>query len=83
MCDLNFVLQLFNCTLDYNKALRMARAVNGTPSRLARGIPDGLCTGKESVAKLNNTYSDVSQLRITYRSVAYYSAKHSGNLLEM
>ncbi|XP_070826784.1 vomeronasal type-2 receptor 1 [Chaetodon trifascialis] len=43
---------LFNCTLSYSKALR--------------GVPDGLCTGRESLAQLNNTYTDVSQLRITY-----------------
>ncbi|XP_034404927.1 vomeronasal type-2 receptor 1 [Cyclopterus lumpus] len=42
----------FNCTLDYSKAVR--------------GVPDGLCTGREPLAQLNNTYSDVSQLRITY-----------------
>ncbi len=69
--DLNVVLQVFNCTLDYGKALRQtkqrAKEVNGTLSRT--GVPDGLCTGRESLAKLNNTYSDVSQLRITYRSV--------------
>ncbi|XP_042342864.1 vomeronasal type-2 receptor 1 [Plectropomus leopardus] len=61
---------LFNCTLDYGKAVRQAKQrateVNGTLSRAARGVPDGLCTGSESVVQLNNTYSDVSQLRITY-----------------
>uniref|UniRef100_A0A671Y9S3 Vomeronasal 2, receptor 1 n=1 Tax=Sparus aurata TaxID=8175 RepID=A0A671Y9S3_SPAAU len=61
---------LFNCTLDYSKALRQAKQrakeTNGTLSRAARAVPDGLCTGRESLADLNNTYSDVSQLRITY-----------------
>ncbi|XP_039865003.1 vomeronasal type-2 receptor 1 [Simochromis diagramma] len=61
---------LFNCTLDYSKAMRMAKQratyVNGTLSRTVTGLPDGLCTGQESVAQLNNTYSDISQLRITY-----------------
>lgn len=52
---------MFNCTLDYGKALRQAG-----PSA-AGGPPDGLCTGLESLAQLNSTYSDVSQLRITYR----------------
>ncbi|XP_036931611.1 vomeronasal type-2 receptor 1 [Acanthopagrus latus] len=61
---------LFNCTLDYSKALRQAKQrakeTNGTLSRAARAVPDGLCTGRENLAQLNNTYSDVSQLRITY-----------------
>lgn len=68
-----FVLQLFNCTLDYGKALKRSKQkqkeANGTLSRVERGVPDGLCTGRESIAQLKNTYSDVSQLRITYRSV--------------
>lgn len=67
------MFQLFNCTLDYSKALKLAtqraKDNNDTLPRVARGIPDGLCTGKESLAPLNNTYSDVSQLRITYKSV--------------
>ncbi|XP_038141462.1 vomeronasal type-2 receptor 1 [Cyprinodon tularosa] len=61
---------LFNCTLDYSKALKKAKTrakeVNGTLARTVKGLPDGLCTGSENVAQLNNTYSDVSQLRITY-----------------
>ncbi|XP_071352757.1 vomeronasal type-2 receptor 1 [Trachinotus anak] len=61
---------LFNCTLDYSKAVRQAKLrakeVNGTLSRAVREVPEGLCTGRESLALLNNTYSDVSQLRITY-----------------
>lgn len=64
---------MFNCTLDYGRAQRQAKQraeeVNGTLSRAVRGAPEGLCTGRESVAQLTNTYADVSQLRITYRSV--------------
>lgn len=64
-----YALQLFNCTLDYSKAQKWskqrAKDANGT----ANGLPDGLCRGQESLAKVDNTYSDVSQLRITYRSV--------------
>lgn len=57
---------MFNCTLDYGKALRQT-GPRSAGSRTAGGTPDGLCTGLESLAQLNNTYSDVSQLRITYR----------------
>lgn len=57
---------MFNCTLDYGKALR--RAGGGSPGPSTAGGPlDGLCNGLESLAQLRNTYSDVSQLRITYR----------------
>ncbi|GAA6218251.1 vomeronasal type-2 receptor 1-like [Lates japonicus] len=78
---------MFNCTLNYEKALKQAEqramAVNGTVSRMARGVPDGLCTGKESLASLNNTYSDVSQLRITYSVYkAVYAVAHALHNLE-
>ncbi|XP_069390849.1 vomeronasal type-2 receptor 1 [Paralichthys olivaceus] len=78
---------LFNCTLDYDKALRRvkqkAKEVNGTLSRAVRGAPVGLCTGSESLAQLNNTYSDVSQLRITYSVYkAVYAVAHALHNLE-
>ncbi|XP_073347064.1 vomeronasal type-2 receptor 1 [Pagrus major] len=78
---------LFNCTLDYSKALKQARQrakeTNGTLSRAARAVPDGLCTGRESLAQLNNTYSDVSQLRITYSVYkAVYAVAHALHNLE-
>ncbi|XP_070762535.1 vomeronasal type-2 receptor 1 [Enoplosus armatus] len=78
---------LFNCTLDYGKAVRQAqqraKEVNGTLSRAVRGVPDGLCTGSESLAQLSNTYSDVSQLRITYSVYkAVYAVAHALHNLE-
>lgn len=59
---------MFNCTLNYGKALRKTRPRTSGSNSTDRGLPDGLCTGLETVAQLKNTYSDVSQLRITYRS---------------
>ncbi|TDH15051.1 hypothetical protein EPR50_G00027310 [Perca flavescens] len=78
---------LFNCTLNYGKAVRQAKQKakedNGTLSRAVKGVPDGLCTGKESLAQLNNTYSDVSQLRITYSVYkAVYAVAHALHNLE-
>ncbi|XP_028320886.1 vomeronasal type-2 receptor 1 [Gouania willdenowi] len=77
----------FNCTLDYGKARRLAKQrakdVNGTLPRAVRGVPDGLCTGTESLAQLDNTYSDVSQLRITYSVYkAVYAVAHALHNLE-
>ncbi|CAF90659.1 unnamed protein product, partial [Tetraodon nigroviridis] len=61
--------QVFNCTLDYGKALRQSG--------------QGLCSGLESLAQLNNTYSDISQLRITYSVYkAVYAVAHALHNLE-
>nr|XP_061796910.1 vomeronasal type-2 receptor 1 [Nerophis lumbriciformis] len=79
---------LFNCTLDYGKALKKAKeqamVFNGTMSKEeGLAIPVGLCTGSESVAQLNNTYSDISQLRITYSVYkAVYAVAHALHNLE-
>ncbi|KAG9338740.1 hypothetical protein JZ751_025409, partial [Albula glossodonta] len=69
----------FNCTLDYRKAMRSAAARGGEGLNISDSrntlVPGGLCTGKEKLALLNNTYSDVSQLRLTYsvyKALMYY-----------
>lgn len=58
---------VFNCTMNYTQVLRGMRR----------------CTGEEMIDKLNNTYSDVSQLRITYNVYkAVYAVAHALHNLE-
>ncbi|TNN01638.1 hypothetical protein fugu_011020 [Takifugu bimaculatus] len=74
---------MFNCTLNYGKALRNTRPRTSGSNSTDRSLPDGLCTGLETVAQLKNTYSDVSQLRITYSVYkAVYAVAHALHNLE-
>ncbi|XP_061775303.1 vomeronasal type-2 receptor 1 [Nerophis ophidion] len=73
----------FNCTLDYALAQRKSEERTRVYNGLGRLGPDGLCTGSESLARLNSTYSDVSQLRITYSVYkAVYAVAHALHALE-
>ncbi|ROJ29150.1 Vomeronasal type-2 receptor 1 [Anabarilius grahami] len=58
---------VFNCSMNYTQILRGKNR----------------CTGEEMLDKLNNTYSDVSQLRITYNVYkAVYAVAHALHNLE-
>ncbi|XP_051778390.1 vomeronasal type-2 receptor 1 isoform X1 [Erpetoichthys calabaricus] len=67
-----FWQRAYNCTLDDEyMRLRMETPIyssNITESRIhtLNAIGQRICTGKETPESINNTYYDVSQLRITY-----------------
>ncbi|KAF3848000.1 hypothetical protein F7725_021028, partial [Dissostichus mawsoni] len=54
------------------------RAVEGnaTMPRAVRGVPDGLCSGRESIAQLGNTYSDVVYKAVYAVANALHNLEH-------
>uniref|UniRef100_A0A8C6SBW6 Vomeronasal 2, receptor 1 n=1 Tax=Neogobius melanostomus TaxID=47308 RepID=A0A8C6SBW6_9GOBI len=72
----------FNCTLHMSRALRQSQ-LKANDSLSRAGQPEGMCSGKEPLTKINNTYWDVSQLRITYNVYkAVYAVAHALHNLE-
>ncbi|XP_072313780.1 vomeronasal type-2 receptor 1 [Eucyclogobius newberryi] len=73
----------FQCTINISKALTQSKLRADKANGTQAGVPEGLCSGKEPLTKVNNTYWDVSQLRITYNVYkAVYAVAHALHNME-
>lgn len=77
--------EAFNCTWPTHRATFYTNiSIEAIVEGRKRNISPKLCTGKEKLSDIHNTYKDVSQLRITYSVYkAVYTIAHALHDLDM